>query len=139
MSQIAQHLEDKFALFHELADALPDDIFDRHLGELKSNSIGEQLWCVVGTRESYARALEVGEFSGWACSLTASTADVIRPGLEASAELVQEQVTGDLGEEQQDLALQLLEHEAQHMGQLLRYLFGLELEIPDGWRSYFAL
>lgn len=139
MSQIAQHLEDKFTLFDELVEALPDEVFDRHLGELKSNSIGEQLWCVVGTRESYARALEAGEFSGWACSLTASSADVIRPGLEASAELVREHVTGDLGEEQQDLALQLLEHEAQHMGQLLRYLLGLELDIPAGWRSYFAL
>lgn len=139
MSQLAQHLEDKFTLFDELVGALPGEVFDRHLGELKSNSIGEQLWCVVGTRESYARALEAGEFSGWACSLTASTADVIRPGLEASAELVREQVTGDLGEEQQDLALQLLEHEAQHMGQLLRYLLGLELDIPKGWRSYFAL
>ena len=47
MSQLAQHLEDKFTLFDELVGALPDEVFARHLGELKSNSIGEQLWCEV--------------------------------------------------------------------------------------------
>ena len=87
-----------------------------HLGDLKSNSIGSQLWCIVGTRESYARAIEAGEWTGWACSLMAFSGDVIRPGLGASADLVRSQLTGDLDEARQDLALQLLEHEAQHMG-----------------------
>ncbi len=139
MSQITEHLEAKLGLYEELVGALPDDAFDHHLGDLKSNSIGSQLWCIVGTRESYARAIEAGEWTGWACSLMAFSGDVIRPGLRASADLVRSQLTGDLDEARQDLALQLLEHEAQHMGQLLRYLLGLELEVPEGWRAYFAL
>ena len=139
MSQITDHLEDKFTLYEEFASALPDDAFGEHLGKLKSNSIGEQLWCIVGTRESYAKALEAGEFSGWGCSLASTAGDAIRPGLEASAGLVRERLADDLDDPRQDLALQLLEHETQHMGQLLRYLLGLELEVPAGWRAYFAL
>jgi len=33
----------------------------------------------------------------------------------------------------------LLEHEAQHHGQLIRYLYGLRLPIPASWKSRYAL
>jgi hypothetical protein len=38
-----------------------------------------------------------------------------------------------------ELKLKLLEHESQHQGQILRYLLGLRLEVPPGWRRRFAL
>ena len=31
-------------------------------------------------------------------------------------------------------ALDLLEHEAAHHGQLIRYLYGLDLPIPETWK-----
>jgi hypothetical protein len=37
------------------------------------------------------------------------------------------------------LILDLLEHEAQHHGQLIRYLYGLNLEIPESWKTRYAL
>ena len=136
---LASHLDGMFAMYEELSTALPDETFEAHLSNVRSNSIGEQLWCVVGTRESYAKSIAAGERSGWACSLDAATAALLRPALRASAAVVRDAVTGDLDDDRQDLALGLLEHEAQHTGQLLRYLFALDLEIPERWRTYFAL
>jgi hypothetical protein len=43
------------------------------------------------------------------------------------------------GDAQSRLLLDLLEHEAQHHGQLIRYLYGLELAIPPSWKSRYAL
>jgi hypothetical protein len=37
------------------------------------------------------------------------------------------------------LVLDLLEHEAAHHGQLIRYLYGLKLPIPAGWKRRYAL
>jgi len=37
------------------------------------------------------------------------------------------------------LALDLLEHEAAHQGQLIRYLYGLALPIPASWKRRYAL
>jgi hypothetical protein len=44
-----------------------------------------------------------------------------------------------LTEAQQRLVLDLLEHEAQHHGQLIRYLYGLGLQIPASWKERYAL
>ena len=35
--------------------------------------------------------------------------------------------------------LRLLEHESAHQGQLIRYLYGLQLPIPAGWKDRYAL
>ena len=37
------------------------------------------------------------------------------------------------------LILDLLEHEAAHQGQLIRYLYGLRLPIPASWKARYAL
>jgi uncharacterized damage-inducible protein DinB len=33
----------------------------------------------------------------------------------------------------------LLEHEVQHHGQLIRYLYGLGIERPESWKQRYAL
>jgi hypothetical protein len=35
--------------------------------------------------------------------------------------------------------IDLLEHEAGHHGQLIRYLYGLRREIPESWKKKYAL
>ena len=37
------------------------------------------------------------------------------------------------------LVLGLLEHEAAHQGQLIRYFYGLQLPIPPRWKERYAL
>lgn len=40
---------------------------------------------------------------------------------------------------QEKLAFDLLEHEVQHQGQLIRYLYGLKLGIPAGLKARYHL
>ena len=37
------------------------------------------------------------------------------------------------------MLLALLEHEAQHQGQLIRYVYALDYTFPESWASRWAL
>lgn len=137
-------LHEAFALYEALVEELDDGALARRLGDLPSNRMGHQLWCVVGARESYARAIESGGWAGFRCSLgAADTADRERvaAALRSSAAAATDALARveALTEAQERLALTLLEHEAQHHGQLIRYLYGLRLPIPDAWKARYSL
>lgn len=126
----------------ELARALPPDAFGQSL-PVSSNSIGAQLWCVVGARESYLRAIEAGQWQGFACSLSgADTADQaeVTAALERSAAgLLAGMAAVEWDSARDSLLLDLLEHEAQHQGQLIRYVYGLGYSFPQSWKQRWAL
>lgn len=129
-----------FALYDELAATLSAEDLARDLPGLPSNSIGQQLWCVVGARESYARAIAAGEWQGFECSMTAEdcgSPDAVAAALKESTARAVEGMARSEGTP--PFALDLLEHEAMHQGQLIRYLYGLRLEIPAGWKARWAL
>lgn len=133
-----------------LADALADDALGLHNGSAKSNSIAAQFWCVVGARESYARAIQQGQWQGFACSLSQDdmrSAARIHQALvdshrtvEAAVAEVESQLDSQrTGESQLDLALALLEHESQHHGQLIRYFYANDLDFPAAFAKRYAL
>ena len=136
------NLESAFERWTALADELPADAFTMRL-PVHSNSIGAQFWCLVGARESYTRAIVAGEWSGFSCSL--GPGDIVgRPGivngLAQSAQACKDALAGlDWTSAREALLLSLLEHEIQHQGQLIRYLYGLELPIPAVWRKRWSL
>jgi uncharacterized damage-inducible protein DinB len=137
------HLDESFALYDELVASLTGDDLRRKL-PVPSNVIGAQLWCVVGARESWARAIESGAWAGFSCSIT-SPDDVVKPevmrqALASSAAAVREAgKTAPRDDGRTDLKLRLLVHESQHQGQILRYLLGLKVEVPPSWKKRFAL
>ena len=131
-----------FGLYRDLVRSLDASALGSRLDGLPSNTIGGQLWCLVGARESYARAIAAGQWSGFSCSLDdpadpAKVADALRRSEAAVSDVLTNLAT--YGETQARLALDLLEHEAQHQGQLIRYLYGLRLPIPDSWKERYAL
>lgn len=140
---IDQHLDAVFALYDELAAALDGEQLRASL-PVPSNPIGMQLWCVVGARETWARSLESGFWGPFNCSI-ASFADtheakVMQAKLADSAAAFREAAAAASDDDiRVDLKLGLLEHESQHLGQLLRYLLGLEMDVPAGWKKRFAL
>jgi hypothetical protein len=137
---LTRRLEAQFAMYEDLAATLPAETLASHLGELRSNTIGEQLWCVIGGRESWARAIPAGEWQGFACSLNeAHDPPKVNAALAASADAVRAVLGDELAPASEDQALGLLEHEAGHAGQLLRYVLGLELEVPESWQTYFGV
>jgi len=131
-------------LYRELAEGIPEKALGEKLPELRSNTIGQQLWCVVGARESFARAIKDGSWAGFSCSLTGEgcllRAEVLA-ALDVSARMILD-VLPTIEESDQprcQFALDLLEHEASHHGQLIRYIYGLDLEIPTSWKKKYAL
>ena len=141
---IRERFELSFDLYDDLVAGLPSDAFAATLPGLPSNTVGSQLWCVVGARESYARALEGGAWAGFSCSLSAAEIlerESLRAGLSRSAEAVGAalRVLQPNDDARGRLALLLLEHESAHQGQLIRYLYGLRLAIPLSWKERYAL
>jgi hypothetical protein len=137
-------LQRSITLYEELIAELPEAALSMKLPAIPSNTIGEQIWCVVGARESYRRAIEVGSWAGFSSSLTRaglrdkSTVQVAlatsgRDALEALASIEA------FDDARNHLVVDFLEHEAAHHGQLIRYLLGLRLPIPAGWKARYAL
>lgn len=139
---VRERFERSFGLYRDFVDSIgPEDLGSR-LGDVPSNTIGGQLWCVVGARESYSRAIKAGNWSGFACSLDdPGSPSKVRAALTRSEADVREALGGldSATGVAQGLILDLLEHEAAHQGQLIRYLYGLKLEIPPSWKARYAL
>lgn len=139
---IEERFRRSFQLYWDLAATLDAVALGSKLPGVPSNTVGAQLWCVVGARESYARAIAAGAWAGFACSLDepGDPASVVE-ALERSERAVVEVLGGaETHSDQQDrLMLDLLEHEAQHHGQIIRFLYALRLPIPDSWKERYAL
>ncbi len=134
---ITEQLSFEFSMYSDLAESLGESEMQKDL-PVPSNTIWDQLWCVVGGRESYVKAVEAGRWVGFSCSLGADTRGLREPLVEAlanSAESATIAAVGDDGEGK----LHLLLHEVQHQGQLIRYLLGLDLEVPASWSKRWSL
>ena len=65
----AETLRASLALYDDFIKAVADGDVERKLPGIRSSTVGAQLWCVIGARESYARALDTGSWQGFACSV----------------------------------------------------------------------
>lgn len=144
MTLLTERLELSISLYDELAAHLDPSAFRNDLAGLPSNTIGAQFWCVIGARESYALAIENGAWSGFRCSLDGNLAVEKAEVLKAltNSRVTARRVLNSVQqptEAQLRLALQLLEHESQHHGQLIRYLYGLKIAVPKGWKERYHL
>lgn len=146
MTQITSTIKDSFArsfkLYQDLVVSLDEEKLNSKLPNLPSNTLGLQLWCVVGARESYSKAIAANEWSGFSCSLQKphDKEDVL--AALTSSEAIVTDILKDIevyNEIQNQLVMDLLEHECQHHGQLIRYIYALKLDIPESWKKRYAL
>ena len=141
-SAIETSFERSFGLYHDLLASFDEATLSCNLPGLPSNSVGLQLWCVVGARESFAAAVRANEWRGFSCSLqSTSEVEPVATALQSSAGEILDLFTsiGEFTGVQERLLVDLLEHEAAHHGQLIRYLYGLRLPIPPSWKEKYAL
>ena len=138
---LINHLKKSFNLTTDLIKNLSEDNLKLKLSNLPSNTIGAQLWCVIGARESYLKAIVNCKWSGFSCSLTDKTS-------KNEALLCLEKSTNDcisflknhsLSEKQGEFLMSLLEHEIQHHGQLIRYIYGNKLNFPKSWNERYTV
>ncbi len=143
MELLAARLSKALELTNSLAAQLSSENLQAHNGASPSNTIGAQFWCVVGARESYARAFEAGAWQGFSCSLKDVAApEAVRGALAASKDTVLTAASAaeqPWSEARQHILFDLLEHEAQHQGQLIRYFYANGLDFGPDLAKRFAL
>lgn len=139
---LAERFDRTNSLYLNLVDALPAERLGSRLADLPSDTIGHQLWCVLGARESYPRAARAGEWTGFTSPLAddrLTDAAAVRAALEQTHADVATWIRELSSDDDHRYALALLEHETQHHGQLIRYLYGLGIPRPASWRRQYAL
>ncbi len=140
LNKLKENLQRAFTLTHDLVTHLEEKSLTLDLPNLPSNQIAGQLWCVVGARESYLKAIKAGEWSGFSCSLKSPLEkQAVLDALEASFTLLNGLDFENLAEGQMKHAFDLLEHEIQHHGQLIRYIYANELTFPDSWHKRYTV
>ena len=140
--KVIEHTKNLFRAHQELAELLPTEAFGQKLS-IASNTIGGQFWCLIGARESYTKAVNENGWAGFKCSMTfeesSNKAKVIQ-ALRQATEKFEEVLNGiEWTNDRDSLLLDLLEHETQHQGQLIRYVYGLNYKFPKSWAERWAL
>ncbi len=132
---VVSNLLKRFDAYADLVNASDDDTLQQRLDADKHKSLAEHLWCVVGSRESYARAIEAGAWAGFNCSMTSFSQQDFREALSNSAQAVRKSLDGveDWSEERDALLASLAEHEVMHEGQIIRHVYGVGGELPESW------
>jgi hypothetical protein len=138
--KVKARLDRAFELTHDLTAHLDESSLGLDLPQLASNRIAGQLWCMVGARESYTRAIVEGGWKGFSCSLTTPRMkkSVLR-ALEDTHHRFREIDFVNLSEAQLDFAFDLLEHEVQHHGQLIRFVYANHLTFPVSWNKRYTV
>ncbi len=133
-------LERSFKLTQDLVHHLDETSLGFDLPALPSNRIAGQLWCIVGARESYVKGIESGSWQGFSCSLTTPR---VKESVLAALQAVHGRMNAidfaALSDVQIELAFDLLEHEVQHHGQLIRFVYGNGLTFPESWKERYTV
>ena len=133
--QVSQRLTQRFQAYLDLVAEIDDDLLGEKVDVPKHKSLAEHLWCVVGARESYTRAIEAGAWQGFNCSMTAYAVSDFTAALTESAQAANEAIANvdEWDDERLALLATLTEHEVMHEGQIIRHMYALERTLPDSW------
>jgi hypothetical protein len=138
--RLKARLERSFELTRDLVAHLEERALGLELPRLPSNRIAGQVWCILGARESYMRAIHAGGWQGFSCSLESPR---VKKSVLAALEATHRGLRGidfaGLTDAQLDLAFGLLEHEVQHHGQLIRFVYANALTFPESWKKRYTV
>lgn len=135
-STVRQSLESRMRSYVDLLAQIDEAALLETLDITRHKTVKAHLWCIIGARQSYARALQMGRWQGFECSMNAYGRDDFAAALESSAKLVLDvmQAVSDWTPARDELLLALAEHEVMHEGQLIRHLYGVGRTPPKSWR-----
>lgn len=141
MAILTKKIERSFSLTKDLVNHLAEPALQLALSNLPANTIGEQLWCVVGARESYLVAIQNSGWVDFTCTLkdTTSKTEVLKAVTHSADAVVSFLEENTLTGIQLDFAFELLEHEIMHHGQLIRYIYGNKLSFPQSWKDRYTV
>ena len=150
LDYIINHWNDLRGRTYDFLDVLKPTDLPLRLPFSESDTLYNQLWCMLGTTESFAKRIAAGSWQGWDSSLSYDPDEVtlgdIRQQLEASdqtlfAALLQHDLLTPYADGSIPLRhyFRLVEHESHHHGQLINFIFAHNLPIPQSWADEWAL
>ena len=133
---VIQQIEGHFRSYKDFVETLQSDDLKTKLDVVKHKSVMEHLWCIVGSRESYAKAIAEGSWQGFSCSMKKYDHADFVAALSVSREKIRNSIDSvfEWTPTREKLLLELLEHEVMHEGQIIRHMYGLEKKLPQSWR-----
>ncbi|MFW0870969.1 MAG: hypothetical protein ACKKL4_00735 [Patescibacteria group bacterium] len=134
-------LEKLFELTTDVANTRDEKDYKKKLKGVPSNTFGDQLWCILGARESYLRVLQTGNSFVFSCSIDnrANKLQMMKSLFESSRAILDWLEQNNLDSATLPIILNILEHEAQHHGQLIRYFYGNRWIFPQSWKDYYRV
>ena len=142
MIALKQRLQNAFSLTQDLYNNLSQKQYDLKIPGVPSNTFAGQAWCIVGARESYLKALENGKWSGFSCSIKpGSKKKDFLVSLENSQKNISKYLKNinKLNKLEEEILFKLLEHEIQHHGQLIRFVYANKLKFPKSWNERYTV
>jgi hypothetical protein len=134
-STIINNLKARFDAHCDMIGEVDDATLVATVDVPKHKTLRDHLWCVVGARQSYAKAVRAGQWSGFENSMTSYTSADFKLSLAstaADASAALDEVTDWTGERDQLLS-GLYEHEVMHEGQIIRHMYALGKSLPKSW------
>ncbi|XOV83316.1 MAG: hypothetical protein ACFHXK_21000 [bacterium] len=132
---LVKNLEARFEAYADLIAETNNDDLQQTLEIEKHKTLAEHLWCIVGARESYARAIAAGQWQGFHCSVTDFTQTGFADKLHDSARGFLRVIRSveEWTDERETLLATLAEHEVMHEGQIIRHVYGMGGRLPSSW------
>jgi hypothetical protein len=141
MDLLKQRILQALSLTDDFYNHINDGCLRLRLSDVPSNTIGEQAYCIIGARESYLQALKIGQWHGFDCSLVDSNNKtlIISKLKETHTNIERFLQDISIGEINSNLLFDLLEHEVQHHGQLIRYAYANKIKFPKSWNIRYTV
>lgn len=133
---IINNIKMRMQSYTDLISEIVSSDLNEKLGVPKSKSLAEHLWCIVGSRESYANALTVGQWQGFSCSMKKYDQCDFELALISSGEALIAAIESisEWSPERDQLLASIAEHEVMHEGQIIRHMYGLGRTLPASWK-----
>lgn len=149
LEQVTSQWNDLRGRTYDILNVLTLEDLPKRLPFPESQSVYYQFRCMLGTTETYARMIETGDWPGWSSSLPVepTSLETIQAALRQSDGLLVAALGkhdlmkpyGSKGKTPMLHYLELVEHESHHHGQLINFIYALNLPIPQSWAETWAL
>ncbi|MEB1808886.1 MAG: hypothetical protein LPK26_16630 [Bacillaceae bacterium] len=141
MDLLKQRVLQAMNLTDDFYNHINDGCITLRILDVPSNTIGEQAYCIIGARESYLKSLKIGHWVGFDCSLNDSKDKTLINSILEETHANIERFLRETSIDQMNTSLlfDLLEHEVQHHGQLIRYAYANKIDFPKSWNIRYTV
>ena len=143
MNTIYLKLRMVFEMNNEMLASLENENLRLNISGKRSNTIGSQFYCIGGARESYGSSIMNNKGFEWIPSFSYgerfSKVSIYKYIHDKGNDLLDWLKSNELNDEQLSLALDLIAHEYQHQGQLIRYFYANDLGVTPKVKSFWHL